>query len=268
MKTYKNLIYKKDLIELCKTAIIEASRHKTKRKSVKRVLNDLNFYSNDLAKRIENGNLNLKEPHIFIKKEYNKERTISASPFYPNQCVDYVLLISGLKKIIISKMRYQAFGNLPNKGCHKASRYLHKKLLKEKNRYFLKFDIEKYYQNIDKDILMNKLSSVIKDTLFISTIKQTIYFNKSSGLPIGSILSQYLALFYLKDIACKYSLNYVDDFLVLGGKKRKLNMLVNKIKSYLATIKLRLNKKTIIYKMRDRFISMVGFRFKNKVVVI
>lgn len=199
MKTYKNLLHKKDLKELCKNAILKASKHKTKRKSVQKVLSNLDFYVNDLVSKIESGNLELKEPHKFIKNEYGKEREIVASPFYPNQCLDYVLLESGLKEIIISKLQYQSFGNVPKKGCHKALKYITKH--NQKYNYFLKFDIEHYYQNIDKNILLENLKKVVVDNKFIKVLKTCLFFFKDKGLPIGSILSQYLALFYLKDFA-------------------------------------------------------------------
>ena len=142
----------------------------------------------------------------------------------------------------------------------------------------MKFDIKKYYENIDLNILYNQINNLIKDKKFIELTKQLLS-NYTKGMPIGSIVSQYLALLYLinfinnlkiecKKYNAKLICNYVDDFLILGTNRRKLIKLLDYIKDKLKDLKLSTNKKTIIYSIKDRKISMLGYRFIYNLIML
>lgn len=55
MKTYKNLYRKLEDIEFIKNSIKDAARHKTRRKAVAKVLDNLDYYSVDLQKMLLDG---------------------------------------------------------------------------------------------------------------------------------------------------------------------------------------------------------------------
>ena len=278
MKTYKNLIYKNITLEKCKEIIIKASKHKTKRKGVIKVLNDLDYYSMELYKMTLNDAYLFAKSNYFKVNEYGKVRTIQSSPFFPNQCIDYLFLECGFKDIILSKINYESFGNCPKKGVHKGTKFIYKTLKNKNYKYFMKFDISKYYENIDTQILYKQIEKIIKDRKFLLLARQLLN-NFGKALSIGSISSQYLALFYLTDfvnnlkIECKKNnsklvCNYVDDFLILGNNKRKLLKILKWAKEYLSTLNLKINKKTIIYKRDKRKISMLGYRFNGKIIIL
>lgn len=278
MKTYKNLLYKNIDLEKCKEIIIKASKHKKKKKSVQKVLNNLDYYANELYKMVLTDTYVFEKSHHFEIKEYGKVRKIESSAFFPNQCIDYLFLECGMKDIILHKINYESFGNCPNKGIHKGVKFIHKQLKNTKWRYFMKFDIKKYYENIDLYILYKQIKRLIKDKKFIELARQLLkHYEK--GMPIGSIVSQYLALFYLSDfindlkIECKkYNAklvcNYVDDFLILGTNKRKLIKLLDYIKNKLKDLNIETNHKTIIYSIKKRKISMLGYRFIGKIIML
>lgn len=278
MKTYKNLIYKNITLEKCREIILKASKHKTHRKGVKRVLDNLDHYSKKLFQMVLKDKYEFKKCNYFIIQEYGKTRKICSAPFFPNQCIDYLFLECGFKDIILTKVNYESFGNCPNKGVHKGVKYIHKIVSKNKYRYFLKFDIKKYYEHINNKILYEQINKIIKDKKFLALAKQLLD-NFGENLPIGSITSQYLALFYLTNfvsdlkVSCKRHkakliANYVDDFLILGDNKRELIKLLSEIEDKLKFLKLELNKKTIIYKTKERKISMLGYRFYSKIIMI
>lgn len=276
MKTYKNLIYNNITLEKCKEIILKASKHKTKKKAVQKVLNNIDFYANDLYQMVLSDNYTFKKGQTFTIHEYGKNRNIESSPFYPNQCIDYLLLECGFKDIILSKVNFESFGNCPNKGIHKGVKFIHKQLQNTKWRYFMKFDIKKYYENIDLYILYEQIKLIVRDKKFLKLTK-VILGRYTKGMPIGSIVSQYLALFYLKDFVseikgvaknynAKLVCNYVDDFMILGTNKRKLLKLLKVVNQKLEDLKLTTNKKTIIYSVRKRKISMLGYRFKGGII--
>ncbi len=123
-----------------------------------------------------------------------------------------------------------------NKGTHYGIKYL-KKYLNEMNGeiYALKFDISKYFYNINHDILKDEVKKKIKDKDFldilfkiidstdynvndriekiknieikklnninkINEIKRIPIYRKGYGLPIGNLTSQILAIFYLNKL--------------------------------------------------------------------
>ena len=76
--------------------------------------------------------------------------------------------------------------------------------------------------------------------------------------------SQIFAIFYLNDLdhyiketlKIKYYIRYQDDFLLFHYSKDYLNSCFDKIKDFLANEKLRLNKKSRLYKNTNNFIFL------------
>src|SRR5439155_1217863 len=73
-------------------------------------------------------------------------------------------------------------------------------------KWFIEFDIEGYFDNIDHNILMGLLEKKIDDTKFLNIIRKMVkagyvedwkYHNTYSGTPQGGILSPILANIYL-----------------------------------------------------------------------
>ena len=88
--------------------------------------------------------------------------------------------------------------------------------------------------------------------------------SEKTGLGIGNMTSQVLAIFYLNDLdhyikeelKIKYYVRYQDDFLLFHKSKEYLNQCFEKIKNFLAKEKLELNKKSRIYKNTNHFIFL------------
>ncbi len=121
-------------------------------------------------------------------------------------------------------------------GFNLCKKYINNLKRKGKEVYVLKFDIKKYFYNIDHDILLNKLDKIYEDKRIISLLKDIIYssnmsyvnkeidtiinrelmkdlsvkqkdelkkvprYNYHKGLAIGNVTSQILAIFYLNRI--------------------------------------------------------------------
>lgn len=110
----------------------------------------------------------------------------------------------------------------------------------------------------------------IKDKSALNIIFKIID-SESSGLGIGNMTSQILAVFYLNDLdhyikenlKIKYYVRYQDDFLLFHYSKDYLNFCFDKIKEFLQKEKLNLNPKSRIYKNTNQFIFL-GRTFKGK----
>lgn len=144
--------------------------------------------------------------------------------------------------------------------------------IKYKKYYILKFDISKFFASIDHEILMNKVKIKIKDQKSIKIIEDIIN-TEPTGISIGAMTSQVLAIFYLndldhfikEDLKIKYYIRYQDDGLLFHPSKEYLKYCLHKIEEFLANEKLTLNRKTRIYSNNNNFIFL-GRNSKGKYV--
>lgn len=135
--------------------------------------------------------------------------------------------------------------------------------LKYKKYYVLKCDISKFFQNINHDILKQKLLKIIKDKDALDIVF-TIIDSDKEGLSLGTMSSQLLAVFYLSSLdhfiketlGIKYYVRYQDDFLLYHPSKEYLKYCLEQIKIFLANEGLSLNKKTRLYSNKDNFIFL------------
>lgn len=97
--------------------------------------------------------------------------------------------------------------------------------------WFLKLDIRKYFESIPHENLLRELRLKFKDPPLLKLLQRLIMTNASGrGLPIGSLLSQHLANFYLGpvDRLCRERLRvpgyvrYMDDFTLWDHDQTRL----------------------------------------------
>ena len=255
---------------------------------------------NYIVNNINNNTYKLSKYNIFFIKE-KKYRLILSNNIYDKI---YNHLVSN---IILSKLdKYLIDSNVAsrnNKGVRYARYLLHEYLykLKRNNKkfYILKFDIKKYFFNIDHDILITKLSKYLdnKELMIISNIINSTnldyinnrinyinfkykldlpLYNYNKGISIGSVCSQILAIFYLNDfdhlikekLGCKYYIRYIDDGIILMDNKEKLKKVFDVLKKEIKDYKLEFNSKTKIYNSYEGF-SFLGisyYVFNNKII--
>ena len=258
---YESLLDK----DFIKSVILKASKGKTKRKMVQKVLGNLDFYVNDLYNMISTDKIVLKSTRQRTIKERGKERLITISPFYPNQCLDY-LLVEVLQPVIKKPMYQYCVGNVDKRGIVFGKKYIEKNISKYK--YFIKLDIHHFYQSIDTKILIKLLERKIKDKRFIDFA--SIVIDKEC-LPIGCYYSQWLSNFYLcefdhfikEELRVPFYVRYVDDMLLMGNNKRQLKCAQYEIIRYLQKLNLELKRKEQVLNIFKNNISFLGFLFKK-----
>ncbi len=78
-----------------------------------------------------------------------------------------------------------------------------------RNRFVLKTDVRSYYDSIDHERLLDRLSVVIKDhrvlNLVVQYLKRTserggLYWEHTKGIPLGCPLSPIIGAFFLKEL--------------------------------------------------------------------
>jgi len=254
-----------NLLEAFKTV---SSEHRYKPASLK-------FYAHleenliELQNELLWGLYRLGDFYSFIKYE-PKRREINALP-YRDRVVQSAIC-NVIEPDITKTFIYDSYACIKERGALKAAGRISYFLGKQKNEFYLKCDITKYFYNVDLDIAFNLYKRHISDVRTLNLIFQILHKdNPERGIKIGNRLSQLTANLYLNELdrfikhelKVKYYVRYMDDFLLLGDKaelKRDLKLITRFIENELH---LKLNDKTTINKC-SRGIEFVGYKIYPK----
>ena len=214
------------------------------------------------------GNYKTSEYTIFIKNTGQKEREIYKLPFYPDRIVHHAI-VQVCEPIWLNLFIKNTFANIPKRGIHAGVKAV-KNDLKDVNntKYCLKFDIKKYYPNVNHKILMNVLERKIKDPRLLNLLEEII--NSAPGIPIGNYLSQWLGNVYLayfdhyakENLKIKYYYRFADDIVMLSNNKHDLWKYFNKSEQYLNNnLQLTVKENYQVFPVNKRGIDFLGYRF-------
>ena len=204
-----------------------------------------------------------------------KAREVEASR-YIDRIVHRWVVDWFLKPYFETQFIETTYACIKNRGMHKAALDVQKAMKHCKiiwnNYYILKMDVAKYFQNIDKDILLKILARKIKDEKLMHLLKIIVYSTKGKkGVPIGNYTSQTLANIYLNEIdqyakhvlRCKYYFRYMDDTIIILKTKQEAMDVLEKIKIFLdENLKLTLNNKTQIFKSKQG-VNFCGYKINE-----
>ena len=203
--------------------------------------------------------------HVFTIYEPKKRRIVSQNMFdkMVNHLVARYILFPAIMPCLIDTNVASRVNKGTNAGLKYYFNFRRICNIKFANYYILKGDVKKFFASINHDILKEKLKRRIKDEKALKIVFDIIDSEKT-GLGIGNMTSQLLAIFYLndfdhfvkEDLKIKYYIRYQDDFLLFHEKKEYLKECLEKIRKYLETEKFELNKKTRIYKSESNFIFL------------
>lgn len=254
-----------------RSAIMHASRGKTNRENVKKVIENIDYYVDEIYNLLINKSFKASpyEKKEIIDGVRNKKRIIYKPRFFPDQIIHWCLM-QQIEDILSKPMYYYSCASIKGKGVKLASVYI-KKILKQdfKNtKYCLKMDITKYFPSIDKDILKNKIRRVIKcdDTLWLI---DEIIDSCEQGVPIGNYTSQWFANFYLQELDhfikeklhVKYYVRYMDDIVIFHSNKKKLHYIRKEIEKMLNKDKLKVKSNWQVFKTDSRPLDFLGYKF-------
>lgn len=267
MKRHGNLYDKICSIENLELADSIARKGKSKQYGIK--LHDQNRKENilKLHEMLINKTYRTSPYTTFIVKE-KKEREIFRLPYFPDRIVHHAIMIH-LEKIFVSTFIAQTYSCIKGRGI-KAAADAVKKALKNSSatKYCLKFDIKKFYPSINHEILKALLRRKIKDVNLLELLDGII--DSAPGVPIGNLLSQYFANFYLtyldhyiKEVKGVVNyFRYADDFVILSDSKAFLHKLLADIRNYLSVhLKLEIKHTYQIFHVAIRGIDFLGFVF-------
>lgn len=191
------------------------------------------------------------------------------------QLYDYIA-VEGLKPLLKRIGEYQ-YASIPGRGCTKGKEVIHRWIQNRKMRYFVKLDVKKCFESIDHELLMNFLKRHVKNEKLLYLI-QTLIDSFEKGLSIGSYLSQYLCNLYMSVLyhyimerlyktrrgkrinLIRHCLIYMDDILLIGSRKRDMEMAVKKIIQKADEMGLTIKDNWQVRSIDETPIDMMGFK--------
>jgi retron-type reverse transcriptase len=145
--------------------------------------------------------------------------------------------------------------------------------------WYLKLDIRKYFDSIDQRIVMELLHRRFKDPALLALFARIVASYRTApgrGLPIGNLISQHLANFYLapfdhwlkEELSLQRYVRYMDDFIVFGQDRETLKKRLQAITEYLdGVLHLRL-KENIQLNRCSLGIPFLGYRLFPETILL
>lgn len=179
-KTIRNQFDKK----LTYLGLMEAHKKAKKGKGYRTELIEFNLKQEEYIMYLYEELKNMTYSHGGYKTFYITEpklRKIEKSR-YIDRLVHRWLVDNFLEPFFVPTFINTSFACLKNRGMHRAALYVQTSMRKAKinwgNYYILKMDVSKYFDSIDKNILLKILERKIKDEKLLWLIKEIIYSQK------------------------------------------------------------------------------------------
>ena len=274
MKRVGNIFEKIIDINNIELAIMKASKGKTNRPSVQKILDNSRYYAIEIQKMLLERTY---VPSPYIKMIIHdgvrkKERTIFKPHFYPDQCIHWALMLQ-IEEVLLKKMYVWNCASIKGRGLHYGANHIKKVLIEDRKntKYALKLDVRKFYPSINKKILKEKFRRIFKDEKLLWLLDEIID-SAEDGVPIGNYTSQWFANFYLNDLdhyikeelGIKHYIRYMDDMLLFSNNKKELHRIKDKIEEYLNNeLDLELKGNWQLFKTESRPIDFLGYRFNR-----
>jgi len=262
---------------MCKQAIIEASKTKTERPNVKKILDNIDYYAEELRDMVLNDTF-IPSPYGYEERiEHGKRRRLQKPRFFPDQAIHHVLIIP-IREWLMKRIDPNAVASIPTRGQGHARSHLQRWLRDEANKrnikYCAKGDIKQCFDSVTPEVIMGFWQTAIKDPLWLSLMSKVAY--SCTSLPLGNYCSAWLLNVMLKPMdeairkspSVKFYVRYMDDFVMFGSNRRKMKELREIVIEELAKLNLELKPNYQLFSFYERGLDFIGYRFFYKHTVL
>lgn len=272
--TYENLFlaYKK------------ARRGKRYSKNVIQFSFNYESYLKYILDNLSNGKYKFFGYNLFYVYEPKKRRILAAK--FIDRVVHTWYVESFLLPYFAPQFINTSYACIVGKGMHMASKNVQKGMRtcnrKWDNGYCIKFDVKKFFENIDRKVLYEIIDRKICDKKFLFLTREILDSSsnfdiiKGKGLPIGNYTSQIFANIYLNELdqyiktvlKCKWYYRYMDDGVIFLRTKEQAKDILSKIEIFSnLELGLELNSKTNIFKI-SQGVNFCGYKINEKCLKI
>jgi retron-type reverse transcriptase len=220
---------------------------------------DLDYYRYTIAENLEKLHYALTSHQYapYPEKTYQtRDRRIFIS------CLEDKIVqtaVAGVLQEIIS-FPASVCGYIKNRSVDTAHAFLQNAINRGIVAYY-KADIKKFYENIDKDLLLRMLRKIVNDKRFIDLIRLFLT-QHTNGISTGSCLSPILSNVYLLEFDRKFEskfpvyLRYADDMLIAPTQREGMDDVINDTDDALTALRLKSNSE------KSNIVNAVeGFRY-------
>ncbi len=232
---------------------------------------DVSVFQNNLESNLAQIRVELLENRFkfglynYFKVYDPKERIICAASF-PERVVHHAIM-NICEEYFEKYQIYDSYATRKGKGTHHA--FERAKKYQHHYKIFLKYDVRKYFDSINHEVLKKMLLSKFKDKQLLNTFNQIIdsySVSENKGLPIGNLTSQFFANFYLSGfdhyakevLQIKAYVRYMDDMVFWSNDKDLLLKQSHLIENYISGIDLTLKPK--IFNYTNAGLPFIGYR--------
>lgn len=223
------LICTRDNIERSIKTVLRGTKRK-QTKTAKYILSHKDKVIDETIESISTGTFRLGKFKELTIKEGPKERDIQILNYRDRIVVNAIMTV--LDDLLTKRMIYTTASSIKGRGTHYLKDVLQRDIRNnpDKTKYFYKIDINKYYHNIDHELMKICIRRFIKDKTLLPILDNFVDMLKQ-GLSIGLRASQIfgnLFLSWLLDmpLKCKYRVKfyyrYCDDIVTLAETKEEL----------------------------------------------
>lgn len=219
-----------------------------------------------LREQLLAGRVDVGHYHFFTVHD-PKERVICAASF-PERVLHHAVMNvcePALERYAI----HDSYASRKGKGMHAA--VLHAQSFTRRYPWYLKLDVRKYFDSVDHRIMLELLACRFKDPDLLALFRRVLSTYETApgkGLPIGNLISQHLANFYLgrldhfikESLRVRGYVRYMDDFVLWADEKAALKLHLHAIRSFLeGELKLEL-KDNVQINRSARGLPFLGYR--------
>lgn len=245
----------------------KAARQKRRRPAVQAFFRNLDQDLNDLSRDI----LEQRVPEARFRRFRifdPKQRIIHAACFRDRVLHHAVMNLAG--PVLDRALAASSFACRPGKGIHSAVAHVQDKI--RKYPWYVKIDIEHYFDAIDHRLLLQLLSRRFKGHGFMALIDRILASHHTvpgKGLPIGSLTSQHFANYYLdgldrhilETLGALAHARYMDDIVWWCADKPAAKQMLARVDAYIRQNRLvRIKPASVQINSSRHGITFCGFR--------
>lgn len=214
----------------------------------------------------------------WIPKPGRAEKRPLGIPTVEDRIVQTALKMT-LEPIFEWEFSHRSYGSRPQRGPKEALKRVDQ-LLKQDRRWVVDADLKSYFDTIDHDLLMERVSEYVSDGRILALIRRFLEcevteqgesYSPERGTPQGGVISSLLANIFLNPLDHMMAeegfemVRYVDDFVVLCRTEQEAKEALAKVQTWVDSQQLKLHPdKTVLVNEAEGSFDFLSYRFKQR----